>query len=64
MNAVEIEEAVTALAEAPFDAEAFPFAFPPAFCNKETTLKRLREGRLLSARDVSNVRMIVGETPS
>ena len=44
MNAVEIEEAISALAERPFDAEAFPFAFLEAFGNKETTLKRLRSG--------------------
>ncbi len=44
MNAVEIEEAVSALAEQPFDAQEFPFAFLQAFGNKETTLKRLRKG--------------------
>ena len=44
MNAVEIEEAVSALAERPFDAEEFPFAFLEAFGNKEATLKRLRTG--------------------
>ncbi len=44
MNAVEIEEAVTALAEQPFDAAEFPYAFLEAFGNKETTIKRLRKG--------------------
>lgn len=44
MNAVEIEEAITALAERPFDPQEFPFAFLQAFGNKETTLKRLRKG--------------------
>jgi hypothetical protein len=44
MNAVEIEEAVSKLAESTFDAESFPFAFLEAFGNKETTLKRLRSG--------------------
>jgi len=44
MNAVEIEQAISALAEQPFDPEAFPFAFLQAFGNKETTLKRLRKG--------------------
>ncbi|WP_375764032.1 class I SAM-dependent DNA methyltransferase [Bradyrhizobium sp. Pha-3] len=44
MNAVEIEEAISALAEQPFDREEFPFAFLQAFGNKETTLKRLRRG--------------------
>ncbi len=42
MNAVEIEEAVSRLAEVPFDPEAFPFAFLEAFGNKPTTLKRLQ----------------------
>lgn len=44
MNPVEIEEAVSALAELPFDAAEFPFAFLEAFGNKETTIKRLRSG--------------------
>lgn len=44
MNAVEIEEAISALAEQPFDAQEFPFAFLEAFGNKETTIKRLRSG--------------------
>ncbi|MEO7026653.1 MAG: DNA methyltransferase, partial [Caulobacteraceae bacterium] len=44
MNAVEIEEAVSALAERPFDAAEFPFAFLEAFGNKTTTLKKLRAG--------------------
>jgi hypothetical protein len=42
MNAVEIEEAVSRLAEAPFDPADFPFAFLEAFGNKPTTLKRLQ----------------------
>ena len=42
MNAVEIEEAVSRLAEAPFDPEGFPFALLEAFGNKPTTLKRLQ----------------------
>ncbi|MBD1860010.1 MULTISPECIES: class I SAM-dependent DNA methyltransferase, partial [Leptolyngbya] len=42
MNAVEIEEAVSKLAEAPFDPEDFPFAFLEAFGNKQTTLKKLK----------------------
>ena len=44
MNAIEIEEAVTALSEAPFDREEFPYAFLMAFGNKDTTIKRLRTG--------------------
>lgn len=46
MNAVEIEEAISKLAEEPFDAARFPFAFLEAFGNKETTIKRLQaEGK-------------------
>ena len=44
MNAVEIEQAITELAEKPFDAANFPYAFLEAFGNKETTIKRLRAG--------------------
>ena len=44
MNTVEIEEAISALAELPFDGEEFPFAFLQAFGNKATTIKRLRSG--------------------
>ena len=44
LNAVEIEEAISALSEQPFDAQEFPFAFLQAFGNKETTIKRLRAG--------------------
>ena len=44
MNAVEIEAAVSELAEAPFDPAEFPYAFLAAFGNKETTIARLRSG--------------------
>ncbi|WP_218005645.1 class I SAM-dependent DNA methyltransferase [Neobacillus fumarioli] len=44
MNPVEIEAAVSELADQPFDKEEFPFAFLRAFGNKETTIKRLRSG--------------------
>ncbi|MEC9346265.1 MAG: DNA methyltransferase [Pseudomonadota bacterium] len=44
MNAVEIEEAISALAEQPFDPEEFPYAFLQAFGNKATTIRRLRAG--------------------
>jgi hypothetical protein len=44
MNAVEIEEAISALADQRFDASEFPFAFLQAFGNREVTLKRLRKG--------------------
>ena len=44
MNAVEIEQAITHLAEQPFDAANFPYAFLEAFGNKATTIKRLRAG--------------------
>lgn len=44
MNAVEIEQAITDLAEQPFDRAEFPYAFLEAFGNKATTIKRLRAG--------------------
>ncbi len=44
MNAVEIEQAITDLAEQPFDPSEFPYAFLEAFGNKATTIKRLRAG--------------------
>jgi len=44
MNAVEIEAAISDLAQAPFDAGEFPFAFLAAFGHKDTALKRLRSG--------------------
>ncbi|NID14490.1 class I SAM-dependent DNA methyltransferase [Luteibacter yeojuensis] len=44
MNAVEIEEALSALAADDFDGPEFPYAFLAAFGAKDTTLKRLRKG--------------------
>ncbi len=42
MNAVEIEEAVSRLAEQPFRPKSYPFDFLAAFGNKATTLQRLQ----------------------
>jgi hypothetical protein len=42
MNAIEIEQAISELAEQPFDPLEFPFAFLMAFGNPETTIRRLR----------------------
>lgn len=44
MNAVEIEEAISLLADQPFDTSEFPYAFLEAFGNKATTIKRLKTG--------------------
>jgi hypothetical protein len=44
LNAVEIEEAISQLAEQEFDAESFPYAFLEAFGNKHATIKRLKTG--------------------
>lgn len=44
MNAVEIEAAVSELADKPFDPIEFAFEFLAAFGHKETALKRLRAG--------------------
>jgi hypothetical protein len=45
LNAVEIEEAISQLADQVFDPENFPYSFLEAFGNKETTIKRLRYRR-------------------
>ncbi|MEJ8472855.1 class I SAM-dependent DNA methyltransferase [Roseibium algae] len=44
MNAIEIEEAISALAEQPFEPQEFPFQFLEAFGNKPTTIKKLKSG--------------------
>lgn len=54
MNAVEIEEAISQLAEQPFDPESFPYDFLEAFGNKATTIKRLKSGNSNSS-DVGGV---------
>lgn len=53
MNAVEIEAAVSELAEKPFDAQEFAYDFLRAFGNKETTIKKLRAGQSNSS-DIEN----------
>ena len=55
MNAVEIEEAVSALIEAPFDAAEFPYAFLAAFGNKDATLKKLRSTKASETTNKSDV---------
>ena len=49
MNAVEIEEAISALAEKPFDSAEFSFEFLPAFGYKETSVKKPRKTLVMSA---------------
>jgi hypothetical protein len=44
MNAVEIEQALSDLAEQEFVGAEFPFQFLAAFGNKPTTIQRLRKG--------------------
>lgn len=44
MNAVEIEQAITDLADQPFDAATFSYEFLRAFGRKETTIRRLQSG--------------------
>ena len=44
MNPVEIADAVTELAQQPFDASEFPFQLLAAFGNKKTAIDRLRKG--------------------
>lgn len=70
MNAVEIEEAISNLAEQPFDAAEFPYAFLEAFGNKATTIKRLRssnksdvDGAVLQHNNIHLVTCAAGEVP-
>ena len=44
MNPVEIGDAISDLAQQPFDAAEFPFQFLEAFGNKKTAIDRLRKG--------------------
>ncbi|MEM7058973.1 MAG: DNA methyltransferase [Pseudomonadota bacterium] len=44
MNAVEIEQAITELADQPFDPEEFPYAFLECFDNSPARAKKLRKG--------------------
>src|SRR5687767_7618214 len=44
MNAVEIEEAVSALMAAAFNRGEFPYQFLAAFGFKQTTLRKLKTG--------------------
>ena len=67
MNAVEIEEAVSALVAEPFKRDEFPYQFLAAFGFKETTLKKLKTGASNTS-DVqnavllrSNIHMVVAE---
>jgi len=69
MNAVEIEEAVSDLAEQPFDREAFVFEFLLAFGNKQTAIKRLRSnsnsdipGAVLQKNNIHIATCATGET--
>ena len=55
MNAVEIEEAVSALIEQPFEAPEFPFAFLAAFGNKDATLRKLRSAKASETTNKSDV---------
>ena len=54
MSAVEIEQAISDLAETPFDAAEFPYAFLEAFGNKDAPIKRLRQ-RVSNKSDLDGV---------
>ncbi|MEC5766723.1 DNA methyltransferase [Enterobacter chengduensis] len=67
MNPVEIEQAITDLAEQDFDPVEFPYAFLEAFGNKATTIKRLRAGAsnksdLGGVLQTNNIHILVCET--
>lgn len=55
MNAVEIEAALSELAQTPFDGAEFAYAFLAAFGHKDTTLKRLRTGQKGGGNNASDV---------
>ncbi len=44
MNAVEIEEAVSEFEKKPFNPKEFPYGFLLAYGNKNTTIKKIKEG--------------------
>ena len=44
MNAVEIEEAVSEFEKKPFNPSEFPYDFLFAYGNKDTTIKKIKEG--------------------
>jgi len=44
VNAVEIEQAISELADQPYDAAEFPFAFLECFDNSDARSKKLRKG--------------------
>ena len=67
MKAVEIEQAITDLAERPFDPAEFAFAFLEAFGNKDASLKKLRSGAsnksdIGGVLQVNNIHILVGGT--
>ncbi len=49
LNAVEIEEAISLLADQGFNPSEFPFAFLEAFGNKKATIDRLKKGNTNSS---------------
>lgn len=72
MNAVEIEEEISKLAEQPFDPAEFPYAFLEAFGNKATVIKKIRSGHanktditgaILQQSNIHMTACAVGEVP-
>jgi hypothetical protein len=60
MNAVEIEAAISALADQPFDAAAFAFAFLAAYGIDDATIKRLRaRGSKRDVRLRNQIRIVI-----
>ena len=55
MNAVEIEEAVSALAERPFDAAEFPFAVPRSLREQGNHAQAAAQGRVQQVRPAGGV---------
>jgi hypothetical protein len=71
MNAVEIEQAITDLAEQALDPAEFPYSFLAAFGNEETTIKRLRAdvsnksdlGGVLQTGNIHILTCVLGQVP-
>jgi hypothetical protein len=64
MNAVEIEEAVSALADQTFDPIEFPFAFLQAFGNKKRRCDACAKARRTNQTWAGSFRGIIFTSPS
>jgi hypothetical protein len=63
MNAVEIEEAVSALVQQPFEPNEIPFGFLEAFGNKETTSSACGQVHRISQMWAESCKPIISISP-